>query len=99
FADPALTNVSIDSIDFLSNLREKNAAAADGRYAALLSAATANPQSDANTVSLLSSYLFTPHLYMIFQGNDVSISQMASKSAPIEVSPELRNAFFQATAG
>ena len=99
FADPALTNVSIDSIDFLSNLREKNAAAADGRYAALLSAATANSQADANTVSLLSSYLFTPHLYMIFQGNDVSISQMASKSAPIEVSPELRNAFFQATAG
>jgi len=96
FAAPALTIVGIDSINFLSDLREKNAAAADERYAALVNAAAANPQADANTVSILSSYIFTPHLFMIFTGNDgVNTSQMAQKITPADVSPALRNAFFQ----
>jgi hypothetical protein len=98
FAEPALATISFDSIDFLSNLREKNAMAADQRYAALLSASAANPQSDANTVSLLSSYIFTPHLFMTFSQNGIDTSQMSSKIKPAEVSPELRNAFFQAAA-
>lgn len=97
FAAPALTTVGIDSINFLSDLREKNAAAADERYAALLTASAGNPQADANTVSLLSSYIFTPHLFITFTGNDgVSTSQMASKITAADVSPALRNAFFQA---
>ena len=96
FAAPALTTVGIDSINFLSDLREKNAAAADERYAALLTASAGNPQADANTVSLLSSYIFTPHLFLTISDNDgVSTSQMAPKSAPADVSPALRNAFFQ----
>ena len=96
FAAPALTTVGIDSINFLSDLREKNAAAADERYAALLTASANNPQADANTVSLLSSYIFTPHLFLTFSGNDgVSTSQMTQKITPAEVSPALRNAFFQ----
>ncbi|HEY3581534.1 MAG TPA: hypothetical protein VGK82_13355, partial [Pyrinomonadaceae bacterium] len=97
FAAPALTTVGIDSINFLSDLREKSPAAADERYAALLSASANNPQADANTVSLLSSYIFTPHLFLTISGNDgVSTSQMASKITPADVSPALRNAFFQA---
>ena len=99
FAGPALTVVAMDSIDFLSNLRDKNAAAADARYAALLSSSANNPQSDANTVSLLASYIFTPHMFMMFSNNGVNTSQMAQKTAPIEVSPGLRNAFFQTAAG
>jgi hypothetical protein len=96
FSAPALTTVGIDSINFLSELREKNAAAADERYAALLTASAGNPQADANTVSLLSSYIFTPHLFMTFTGNDgVNTSQMSSKTTPADVSPALRNAFFQ----
>jgi hypothetical protein len=98
FAEPALAIVGIDSINFLSSLREKNAAAADERYAALLGASAGNPQSDANTVSLLSSYIFTPHLFMMFSGNGFNTSQMAQKTGPADVSPELRNAFFQAAA-
>lgn len=98
FAAPALTVVGIDSINFLSDLREKNAAAADERYAALLSASAGSPQSDANTVSLLSSYLFTPHLFMMFSKSGVNTSQMAQKIGPIDASPELRNAFFQSAA-
>ncbi len=68
FADPVLGGMSMEAIDFLSYLREKDSTAADQRYAVLLANAAANSQSDANTVSLLSSYLFTPHLYITFSG-------------------------------
>ena len=98
FADPALTVVGMDSLTFLSALREKNAAAADERYAAMLTASANNPQSDANTVSLLSSYIFTPNLYVIFTNNGVNTSQMSSKIVPAEVSAELKNLFFQTAA-
>ncbi len=98
FADPALTSPSMEGMSFLSFLREKNAAAADQRYAALLAGSANNPQADANTVSLLSSYIFTPHLYIIFTPNGTNSSQMSSRTGPIEVAPELRNAFFQSAA-
>ena len=98
FADPALGVVSIPSIDFLTDLREKDANAADIRYGALLTSAANNPQSDANTVSLLSSYIFTPHLFVVFRGTGASTSQRSSTITPAAVSPELRAAFFQAGA-
>jgi len=98
FAAPALTVVSIESIDFLSDLREKNPGAADTRYAALLTSSANDPQADANTVSLLSSYIFTPHMFMTFSGNSSNTSQMVSKITPASVSPELRTAFFRAAA-
>ncbi|HEX5874451.1 MAG TPA: hypothetical protein VFY60_07360 [Pyrinomonadaceae bacterium] len=95
-AEPALTVVGVQSINFLTNLREKDPAAADSRYAALLASSANNPQADANTVSLLSSYIFTPGIFVIFQGPGTSTSQMRSTTTPAVVSPELRNAFFQA---
>jgi L-lactate utilization protein LutC len=98
FADPALSLVTMESMNFLSDVREKNAFAADTRYAALLAASTNNPQADANTVSLLSSYIFTPHLYVTFSNNGSSSSQQSSTITPAVVSPELRNAFFQTAA-
>jgi len=67
FAAPALDNVNIDSIFFLSTLREKNAAAADAAYTRMLGLAARDPNSDANTVSGLSSYLLTPFLYITFE--------------------------------
>ena len=98
FADPALTAVGMESINFLSDLREKNPAAADERYAALVAASANNPQSDANTVSLLASYIFTPHLFVMFTPGGVSTSQMSSKVTPADVSPQFRDAFFQTAA-
>ena len=95
FADPALTMVSRDTLNFLVYLREKNPTAADARYNAMLASAATNPQSDANTVSLLSSYIFTPHLYVTFTGSGTSTSQSSSEIKPADVSPELRAAFFQ----
>jgi hypothetical protein len=87
--------VATETLNFLSDLRDKNAPAADERYAAMLASSARDPQADANTVSLLSSYIYTPHLFMIFTPKGVNSSQSASKITPADVSPELRNAFFQ----
>src|SRR5918993_1259037 len=57
FATPSLDSVNVDSIYFLSALREKNAQLADAAFTNLLARAARDPNSDANTVSGLSSYL------------------------------------------
>ena len=98
FADPVLALVTMESMNFLCDLREKNADVADRRYAALLASSTNNPQADANTVSLLGSYIFTPHLFVTFTGNGTSSSQSTSTITPAAVTPELKNAFFQTAA-
>ena len=96
-ADPALSLITMQSINFLSDVRDKNADAADKRYAALLNSAVNNPQADANTVSLLASYIFTPRLLVMFtRGGGSSSSQASPTITPAAVSPELRNAFYQA---
>ena len=56
FADPVLGTVTMDGLNFLSSLRDKNAAAADQRYLRMLANAETALKSDANTISLLSSY-------------------------------------------
>jgi len=96
FAAPALNVVSIDTIFFLSALREKNAQAADSAYTTLLARAARDPNSDANTVSGLSSYLFTPFLYVTFEreggGNQ---SRQRGPTPPPEVDAALRNNFLK----
>ena len=99
FADPALTNVTMDGLNFLSLLREKNPEAADLRYARLLTIAQNDLQADANTVSLLSSYLFTPHMFIMFEpGGGQNTSQSRGPTQPPDVAPELRAAFMQTAA-
>ena len=66
FAAAALSEVNARSIDFLSQLRRKDAAMADKIFAELLGRVEADPTSDANTVSGLSSYAFTPGFYVVF---------------------------------
>lgn len=96
FADPALVRVTISTIDFLTQLRAKDPAAADQRYAALLANSGSNLVADANTISLLSSYIFTPETYAVFniQGG-ADTSWMATPPPPANVSPQLRALFFQ----
>lgn len=97
FADPLLGIPGMPAIDFLSYLREKNPVAADQRYAAMLPNAAANPQSDANTVSLLSSYLFTPHVFIAFVGTGTYTTMSSAGLIKLPtVAPELRLAFFSA---
>ncbi|HKC65833.1 MAG TPA: hypothetical protein VKB86_19475 [Pyrinomonadaceae bacterium] len=101
YADPALTSITIDTINFLSALREKDAAAADKRFAALLQLAAIDPQSDANTVSGLSSYVFTPFLYVTFDkdgGSHQRATRRGGSATPPDLPVELRKAFFQVAA-
>jgi hypothetical protein len=98
FADPALVTITREGIDFLTFLREKDAVAADRRYAGMVAMAAGNLQSDANTVSLLSSYLFTPHIFVSFTSSGASNTQTSSTSEAPAVAPELRLAFFRTAA-
>jgi len=95
FADPALGTISMQGLNFLSFLREKDAVAADQRYFRMLGRAEADTQSDANTASLLASYVFTPHMFVIFdRDGGVNTSQMGRPTPPA-ATPELRAAFFR----
>lgn len=96
FADPVLGVIDQVTVEFLSSLREKNATAADQRYANMLAVATADPQSDANVVSLLSSYVFTPHSYFAFTAEGTHTNSYQGNPAPPEVAPALQLAFFRA---
>jgi hypothetical protein len=96
FADPALARATKPGIIFLYKLREKNAAAADQRYAALLARTAVDPTADANSVSLLSTYAFTP---LIFATVTRSGRAYGGEAAPAPALPaELRNAFFRVAA-
>ncbi|HEY6072434.1 MAG TPA: hypothetical protein VIV15_03350, partial [Anaerolineales bacterium] len=96
FGNPLLNSISMQAIEFLTSLREKDAHLADERYASILSLAAANPQSDVGTVALLSSYIFSPHYYfsMIGSGTD-STSRNLGGNRPADVAPALRLAFLR----
>ncbi|MDT5272935.1 MAG: hypothetical protein QOH49_5121 [Acidobacteriota bacterium] len=101
FADPALGAVTALGLEFLTRLRAKNAQAADERYAMMMMRAEVNPASDANTASLLSSYLFSPMLYMTFSANAGSNANSWGRDAfapPVDVSPKLRAAYLRTAA-
>jgi len=96
FAAPALDSVNVDTIFFLSDLREKNAQTADTAYATLLARSARDPNSDANTVSGLSSYLFTPFLYVTFEkSGGANQNQQRGPPPPPVVDGELRNNFLK----
>jgi hypothetical protein len=99
FADPALVRVNRETIFFLSDLRRKNAPAADQRFAALLSMVAVDPMADANTISGLSSYVFTPFLYFNFaKDGGAYTSQRERAVTPPDISPRLRDAFMSLAA-
>lgn len=103
FADPALGPVTTVGLEFLTRLRAKNAPAADERYAMMVTRAAADPASDANIASLLSSYLFSPTLYMTFSANAGSNANSwgngpGQLQPPTDVSPQLRAVYFRAAA-
>jgi len=96
FATPALDSINRDSINFLSALREKNAVAADQGFMTLLARAERDPVSDANTVSALSSYAFTPFLFINFSPDGgASMSQERRETAPPDLPKNVRTTFFR----
>ena len=97
FAGPALDSVNVDSIFFLSALREKSAQPADSAFTTLLARVARDPNSDANTISGLSSYLFTPFLYVTFE-RDGGSNQNRGRGPtppPADIDPNVRNSFFK----
>ena len=97
FAGPALDSVNVDVIFFLSALREKNAQLADSAYTTLLARVVSDPNSDANTISGLSSYLFTPFLYVTFE-RDGGSNQNRGRGPtppPADIDTNLRTSFFK----
>jgi hypothetical protein len=99
FADRALDIVTTRGINFLSMLREKDQAAADKRFALMFQRAAADPSSDAASVSVLSSYAFTPFMTLIVRrdGRNHTSMERDRVIAP-NISPELRAAFLRAGA-
>jgi hypothetical protein len=97
FAGPALDTVNVDSIFFLSALREKNAQLADSAFTTLLARVVRDPNSDANTIAGLSSYLFTPFLYVTFERNGGSNQNRGRGPTPppTDIDATLRNNFFK----
>ncbi|MEP6741497.1 MAG: hypothetical protein ABJB61_03290 [bacterium] len=95
FADPALTTVTMPGLNFLSFLREKDVAAADQRYLRLLGRSETDAQADANTASMLSSYVFTPHMFVTFDQNGGANTSQMGRPTPPPTTPELRAAFFR----
>ena len=98
FAGPALAVVSMESIDFLGFLREKNA---NRRRCALCRVAGELQQQSASGRQL-SLAAFVIHLHAAslhnLQWHRHITSQSASTITPAAVAPELRNAFFQTAA-
>lgn len=98
FAEPALGRASIPLLKFLSALREKDAATADKLFSMLVTRAAADPDSDANTVSLLASYVFTPFKYFTsYKTSGTGMSSGNDAAAP-NVTPALRASFLRAAA-
>ncbi|MBV9928394.1 MAG: hypothetical protein JOZ96_25485 [Acidobacteria bacterium] len=100
FADAALYPVNTFGMHFLNTLREKNVAAADQRFNSLLMRAAADPSADANSVSLLSSYPFTPYLYITVKPTGSSHTRQfrGNIAPPQDVDPKVRAAFLNAAA-
>jgi len=98
FADPALVQVNTGTIGFLIALYEKNPAGADQRFASLLMIAASDPSSDANSVSLLTSYAFTPAIFLVVSPSGIPSSNSFPSHPPPDLSPALRKAFFQTAA-
>ena len=101
FAAPVLNQVNVHTIGFLSQLRMKNAGAADRVFMTLLARAELDPAADANTVSGLSSYIFTPGLFVTFQfDGGARWTQPDEPTVPPPDVPEaLRNRFFEVASG
>jgi hypothetical protein len=99
FAAPALDRVNEASISFLSRLRLLSPAIADKQFMRMLARAELDPTSDANTVSGLSSYAFTPGMYLTFAGDGGVRWAPALETIPIPNLPsEVRSSFFRVAA-
>jgi len=99
YALPALTKVNEKSISFLSKLRQKRPAVADKQFVQLMTLSETDPMADANTVSGLSSYAFTPGLYVTFAADGgVRWTPVFDSITAPDLPPNVTSKFFSAAA-
>ncbi|HWW76764.1 MAG TPA: hypothetical protein VNZ44_15305 [Pyrinomonadaceae bacterium] len=100
FAAPALYPVNTFGMNILNTLREKNKTDADILFSRLVQDSMQDPLSDANTVSLLSSYVFTPFLYVTARPDGRSHTRQwrSNTSPPADMEPRVRDGFLNAAA-
>jgi hypothetical protein len=99
FATPALGRVTRASVKFLTALREKDAGNADNLFASLLARASADPGGDANTVSLLSAYVFTPFTFFTAYKTAGTGMNSSGRDLPApDLAPALRASFMRSAA-
>ncbi|HVF67080.1 MAG TPA: hypothetical protein VM914_05435 [Pyrinomonadaceae bacterium] len=100
FAGPALYPVNTLGISFLNTLRERDKASADFRFQTILVQAANDPSADANYVSLLASYVFTPYLYVTVRPDGASHTRRRrdNNSPPEDMPAGLRNNFLNTAA-
>ncbi len=84
-SDPAFVRATRSAITFLIELRAQNASAADQRFVRLLNQAMSDPASDANTVSLLTRYSFTPWIDLMVSPEGIPSSNSYPVQAPFDL--------------
>jgi hypothetical protein len=98
FAEPALEFPTSPGIIFLCTLRQKDAAWADKQYMKILERSVRSSNSEATSVSLLSSYVLTPN-YVVTATRRGRISNQFGEGAPTaDIPTQLRTSFFEAAA-
>lgn len=97
-ADVSLHRATTQGIIFLIALRNKLKDAADARYANLLRKSVFDPQTDATSVSLLSSYAFTPTVIVTTTQNGTLSRNLGSDPNASAVSNNLKLDFLKAAA-
>lgn len=93
-AQPGLSRVTAQGVIFLVLLRQKNAGFADQIFNALLDRSSSDPVADATSVSLLSTYVFTPSVFVTSTKNGLLMNPWNEQLPPPQLSPELRAKFF-----
>jgi hypothetical protein len=97
-ADPGLNYVTSQGIIFLCALRQKDAEAADERYSRLLTLSAIDKRADATTVSLLSSYIFTPSLLVTATKSGRVSNRWSEATLTVTPPAGLRTAFLRVAA-
>lgn len=94
FAERALTRATAPGIIFLVLVRQKSAPRADQIFNVLLEKTVIDPLSDATSVSLLSSYVFTPSVLLTSTRDGMLMNPWTDPLPPPQLAPVLREKFF-----
>lgn len=93
-AVPGLAQVTSPGIIFLVLLRQKAAPRADQLFRSLLERTANNPAADATSISLLSSYVFTPSTLVTVTRSGLLMNPWNDSISPPELTPDLKALFF-----